>query len=184
MDAGRLILRLVIGGFFVGHGTQKLFGWFGGGGLEGTGQFFSSLGLKPGRRNAVAAGVSEAGAGSLLALGLATPLAAAALISVMATALRTVHIKNGPWITEGGYEYTAVMIAALLALAGGGPGAVSLDRALGIERRGLGWLVLAAALGFGASAAAIEMGKQGAAAEPEPESAADVTATGEDAVTV
>lgn len=178
MNTGRLILRLMIGGFFIGHGTQKLFGWFGGGGLEGTSGFMTSLGLRPGRRNAIAAGLSEAGGGGLLALGLATPLAAASLISVMTTALRTVHLKNGPWISNGGYEYTAVMIAALLLLAEAGPGSVSLDAALGTERRGLTWMALAAALGFGMSAAAIELGRRGA--EPaEPEIDADA-ATGED----
>ncbi|MFA4965206.1 MAG: DoxX family membrane protein [Thermoleophilia bacterium] len=96
MSLGRLILRLAIGGFFIGNGTQKLFGWFGGGGLEPTGQGFAALGLAPGRRNALLAGTAETGGGGLLTLGLVTPLAAAALIAVMLTAIRTVHLKNGP----------------------------------------------------------------------------------------
>ncbi len=79
MKLARLFLRLTIGGLFVGHGTQKLLGWFGGHGLEATGQFFETLGMRPGRRNALAAGVAEAGGGAALALGLATPLAASAL---------------------------------------------------------------------------------------------------------
>ncbi len=91
MALGRLLIRTVVGGFFVGHGTQKLFGWFGGPGLEGTGQFFETIGLRPGRRNAIAAGTTEALGGALLAAGLATPLAAAGLSSVMLTAIRTVH---------------------------------------------------------------------------------------------
>ena len=71
-DLGRLLLRVTVGSIFVEHGTQKLFGWFGGHGLDGSGQFFESIGLRPGRRNAMAAGVAEAGGGTLLALGLAT----------------------------------------------------------------------------------------------------------------
>ena len=81
--------------------------------------------------------LAESGGGALLALGLATPLAEAVLISVMLTAIRTVHWKNGPWATNGGYEYNVVLISALLGLAEAGPGSLSLDRALGIERLGL-----------------------------------------------
>src|SRR4051812_22836599 len=77
MDVGRILLRGAIGATFVVHGTQKLFGWFGGYGPDGTGQFFESMGLRPGKRNAVAAGATEAGSGVLIALGLAPPLAAA-----------------------------------------------------------------------------------------------------------
>src|ERR671939_594797 len=89
MDVGRLLLRLTIGGTFCVHGTQKLFGWFGGYGPDGTGQFFESLGLRPGKRNAIAAGATEAGGGVLIALGLATPLAAAGLSAAEITALGT-----------------------------------------------------------------------------------------------
>jgi putative oxidoreductase len=159
----------MIGGFFVGHGTQKLFGWFGGSGLEATGTGFEAIGLVPGRRNALMAGLAESGGGALLALGLATPLAEAVLVSVMLTAIRTVHWKNGPWATNGGYEYNVVLISALLALAEVGPGRWSLDRALGIERSGLLWTVLAASLGtagsLGATAASRPAG--GEVAEPE-----------------
>src|SRR3954453_3387049 len=137
MKLWRLILRVLIGGLFVGHGTQKLFGWFGGHGLEGTSGFFESLGLKPGRRNAIAAGTAEAGGGALLAAGLATPLAGAAITGTMATAIRHVHAPKGPWTTEGGWEYNAVLIAAVFAIVEQGPGPVSLDQALGIERSGL-----------------------------------------------
>ena len=73
MKLGRLILRLIVGGYFFGHGTQKLFGWFGGHGPEGTGQFFESIGLRPGKRHALAAGAAEAGGGALLVVGAATP---------------------------------------------------------------------------------------------------------------
>src|SRR5258708_428556 len=136
MKLGRLALRLAVGGFFVGHGTQKLFGWFGGHGLEGTGQFFENLGLRPGKRHALAAGAAEAGGRALLVLGAATPLASSVLIATMLTAIHRVHLKNGPWTTNGGYEYNVVLIAAALALAETGPGEPSVDSALGIERHG------------------------------------------------
>jgi putative oxidoreductase len=112
----RLILRVLIGGLFVGHGTQKLFGWFGGHGPDRTGGFFESVGLKPGKQNAVAAGVAEAGGGALLATGVALPLAGAAITATMATAIRHVHAEKGPWTTNGGWEYNAVLIAATLAV--------------------------------------------------------------------
>jgi putative oxidoreductase len=110
------ILRLLIGGLFVGHGAQKLFGWFGGHGIEGTGGFFESLGIKPGKQAAIMAGASEAGGGLLLASGVATPLAGAAITGSMVQAIRSVHAPKGPWVTEGGWEYNAVLIAAVLAL--------------------------------------------------------------------
>ena len=170
MDLGRLLLRLVIGGLFIGHGTQKLFGWFGGPGLEATSEGFESMGLAPGRRNALAAGITETAAGTTLALGLATALAAAGLISVMLTAIRTVHWKNGPWSTNGGYEYNAVLIAALLGLAEAGPGQYSLDHALGLERSGLIWLITALAAGTAGSLSATAIAHQ-QGEEPELASA-------------
>src|SRR4051794_32509482 len=109
MSFGKLALRITLGSFFIGHGTQKLFGWFGGHGLEGTAGFFEGqLGLRPGKRHATAAGVAEAGGGALLILGGAgIPLATAALTGTMVTAIRKVHLQNGPWVTESGYEYNA-----------------------------------------------------------------------------
>src|SRR3954447_2522196 len=108
MKLTRFVLRALIGGLFIGHGTQKLFGWFGGHGLEGTGGFFETLGLRPGKRNAIAAGVAEAGGGALLASGIALPLAGAAITGTMTTAIRHVHGSKGPWTTDGGWEYNAV----------------------------------------------------------------------------
>src|SRR6185436_3437036 len=99
MDLGRLLLRGVVGPLFAAHGTQKLFGWFGGHGIEGTGGFFESLGLKPGRPNAVLAGVAEAGGGALLASGVASPVGGAAITATMTTAIRHVHGPKGPWNT-------------------------------------------------------------------------------------
>src|SRR3954451_9342931 len=98
MDLGRFFLRAVVGPLFVGHGTQKLFGWFGGHGPDGTGGFFEGLGLKPGKRHATAAGVAEAGGGRLLTLGAATPVAAAMVSGTMITAIRKVPLPKGPWV--------------------------------------------------------------------------------------
>lgn len=150
MDVSRLIVRLLVGGLFVGHGSQKLFGWFGGAGPAGTGEFFESTGLRAGRRHAVAAGAAEAGGGLLLALGLATPMAGAALSSVMLGAIRRVHWKNGIWSANGGWEYNAVLLAVLFELNENGPGRLSLDALLGTERQGTRWALgalLAGALG-------------------------------------
>ncbi len=160
MALGRLVLRLLIGGLFVGHGLQKLIGWFGGPGLEQTGGFFESLELRPGRRHALAAGAAEAAGGALLALGLATPLAAASLIAVMATAIRKVHLQNGVWASDGGFEYNAVLIAALTLLAETGPGRLSLDAAFGIEKRGVRWGLAALSGGAIGSATIIKLGRR------------------------
>ena len=145
MDLGRILLRLTIGGTFFVHGTQKLFGWFGGYGPDGTGQFFESLGLRPGKRNAVAAGATETGAGILIALGLATPLAAAGLSAVMITALRTAVWNEGIKPATG--EHEVLLAAAAVALTETGPGAPSLDSALGLERNGTGWALAALSAG-------------------------------------
>ena len=173
MKIGRLLLRLTVGGFFFGHGTQKLFGWFGGHGIDATSQMFEGLGMRPGRRNAVAAGLAEAGGGAALAAGFATPLAAGALTSVMLTAINRVHLKNGPWVTNGGYEYNAVLIAAVLALTEVGPGDLSLDHALDKERSGPGWTLAAAAIGAAGAVGAHQM----AARYPAPPAASSAQPT-------
>ena len=129
------LLRTIVGGLFIGHGLQKLAGWFGGHGPEGTGQFFDSLGLKPGRRNAVAAGVAETAGGALVALGRGrlTTLGAAALTGTMVTAIRHVHAPKGPWNTDGGYEYNLVLLAAVAAITdrSAGPAAAAGQLAAG-----------------------------------------------------
>lgn len=164
MKLGLLVTRTVVGGLFVGHGTQKLFGWFGGHGLEGTGQFFDSIGVRPGKRSAIAAGAAEAVGGAFLIAGLFTPLGAAALSATMVTAIRQVHGAKGPWVTEGGYEYNLVLLATMFALTEAGPGPISLDHALGTERCGTPWAIaqLAARCGRGRVGA----GRQARAAEP------------------
>src|SRR4051794_41347469 len=126
MNLALFILRLAVGGFFVGHGAQKLFGSFGGHGLDGTGQFFESLGMRPGRQHATAAGIAEFGGGLLLVFGLLTPFAAAAITAVMVVAILTGHAENRAWGTDGGYEDNARLAGAVVALAGGGAGAWAL----------------------------------------------------------
>src|SRR5215203_5380857 len=116
MGLFRLIARVTIGLLFFGHGAQKLFGWFGGGGLQGTAAGFESMGLRPGRRNAVVAGLAEAGGGLMFATGTATPVAAAGLSGSMITAIKTVHWDKGVWTTQGGYEYNLVLLAAVFGL--------------------------------------------------------------------
>lgn len=175
MKLGRLLLRVLVGGLFVGHGTQKLFGWFGGHGLDATSKGFEAMGMRPGRRNAIAAGAAEAGGGAALALGLATPFAASALTGVMLTAIHRVHFKNGPWVTNGGYEYNLVLIAAALAVTDLGPGDVSIDHLAGRELSGPGWALAALALGAGGAVGAHML----AASAPAPEAPAQSTESAE-----
>jgi len=168
MKFGLTLLRVIVGVLFFGHGTQKLYGWFGGHGIEGTAGFFESIGLKPGRKHATAAGAAEAGGGALLALGFLTPAAAASLIGVMSTAIRKVHAKNGPWAGDGGYEYNLALIAIMVTLADLGPGHVSLDHALGIEVKGPLVAPLALAAGIGGATVLTEAGSQDTEPAPAP----------------
>ena len=147
MAVGRLIERALIGGLFIGHGTQKLFGWFDGPGLAGTEGMMASLKMHPAKANALAAGVTETAGGALIAAGLATPAAAAALTGVMTTAINTVHLPNGVWAANGGWEYNAVLIAAVTTLAEVGPGELSLDHAFGLDLKGPKWALGSLALG-------------------------------------
>ncbi|MGN6379097.1 MAG: DoxX family protein [Gaiellales bacterium] len=172
MKVGKLMARVVIGGLFVGHGTQKLFGWFEGPGIDDTAEGFEKMGMRPGRRHATAAGLAETAGGVMLALGLFTPLAASMLSGVMFTAIRKVHFKNGLWVTKGGYEYNLVLLAALMALTDAGPGSPSLDSALGIRARGAYWAVAELAAGAAGSQLALissEPAPAEQAAEPAPQ---------------
>ncbi|MFD8273244.1 DoxX family protein [Streptomyces flaveolus] len=148
-DLGLLLLRLGTGGVLAAHGAQKLLGWFGGGGIEGTGKAMESMGYTPGRASATAAGLAEAGGGLLLALGLATPAAGAAAAGAM-TGAAAVHAPNGFFAQTGGYEYAASLGLTAAGLAITGPGRLSVDHALGhaVNRN---WMVPAA---FAATAAA------------------------------
>jgi putative oxidoreductase len=163
----RTLLRVLIGGLFVGHGTQKLFGWFGGFGPEGTGQFFDSIGLRPGRRNAMVAGASEAGGGALLAAGLLTPVAGTLLTAVMAQAIRSLKMDKGPFASDGGWELEALFAGAALTFVEIGPGPVSLDHALGIERSGTVWALLALAAGVAGPMVVVSGGDAPQAQAPE-----------------
>jgi putative oxidoreductase len=137
MDLGLLLLRVVLGVLLAAHGAQKLFGWFGGYGLAGTGGFLESIGFRPGKLQAFVAGSAELGGGLLLALGLATPLAAVLLVAVMLVATVSVHWAKGLFVTNGGYEYNLVIGVAALALAFTGPGAYSVDAVVGLDATGV-----------------------------------------------
>jgi len=130
-DVGLLVLRVVVGVLFMGHGLQKLAGWFGGHGLAGTGQWLEAIGLRPGRAWALLAGVLETVGGLLFALGLFTPLGTVFISAVMLMAIARVHWAKGPWIANGGYEHALTALAAAIAVALVGPGAYALDRYLG-----------------------------------------------------
>jgi putative oxidoreductase len=127
-----------------------------------------ALDMRPTRPNALAAGISETAGGALLVAGAATPLAASSLIGTMLTAIRKVHKTQGVWAAQGGWEYNAVLIAALFALIDTGPGELSVDAALGRDEWGPGWALGGLALGAAASSAAIAMGGRA----PTPEDAA------------
>lgn len=165
MDLALLVMRLVIGLLFVAHGSQKLFGVFGGGGLKGTADMFDAISLRPGRLHAPAAGTAEFVGGALLALGLVTPVGAALVIAVMVAAVATVHLPKGIWNSNGGYEYNAVMVAVAFALAGVGPGQWSLDNALGIDWSSTGWALAALGVGLIGGLGTVISGRMAAARE-------------------
>ena len=123
LSTGLLIARLIFGLGMSAHGAQKLFGWFGGWGIAGTAGFFESLGFRPGRLFAAAAGASEFGGGLLLALGLLGPLGSALVIGVMTVAALSVHSQNGLFATSNGVELPLLYAGAAAGLALTGPGA-------------------------------------------------------------
>ncbi|MEA2375004.1 MAG: putative oxidoreductase [Thermoleophilaceae bacterium] len=161
MEEGLLILRVVVGVLFVGHGAQKLFGIWGGHGIDGTAGFFEGIGLRPGRLHATAAGFNELAGGALLAVGLFTPLAAVLLIATMTAAIVTVHGPKGAWASNGGYEYNLVLVAVAFAVTAVGSGTLSLDNALGLDDRGIGWALGALALGLIGGLGAVAWGRMG-----------------------
>src|SRR5713226_2567407 len=133
LSAALLIARLVVGLSISAHGAQKLFGWFGGYGLAGTGGFFEQLGFRPGRLFAALASVTELGAGLLIALGFLGPVGPALLLSVMIVAAVTVHWGKGFFATSNGIELPLLFATVGVALAFTGPGAYSLDALLGLQ---------------------------------------------------
>ena len=145
-DLGMLIGRVVFGALFAAHGSQKLFGWFRGDGLQRTGDSFESLGFHPGRTFAAAAGVTELASGLLIMLGFLGPVGPTLLLSVTTAAIVTVHWGNGLLATSNGSELPLLYATAAIGLALSGPGALSLDALLGISAPWSGnltWAVLA-----------------------------------------
>jgi len=142
---GLLLLRIVVGVLFMGHGLQKLLGWFGGAGLAGTASMFDRGGLGPGRITAPLGGAAEFGGGLSLAFGFLTPFGAMAVLVMMAGAVVAVHAKNGLWNQNGGSEFPIVLGAIALALTLTGPGRWSVDHVAGWRLAG-GWWALAAAI--------------------------------------
>jgi putative oxidoreductase len=180
---GLFIIRLVLGLLLVGHGTQKLFGWYGGHGLRGTGGFFESLGFRPGHIMAGIAGLSEAGGGLLLVLGLLTPLGAAMVAGTMLVAAVSVHAPNGLWATNGGYEVPLLYGLVAIGLAFTGAGGWSIDSAADIPwTRGWGAgllaIVLAAVAGgvTNARRASVDSSNEDAQAYPADPATADAEA--------
>jgi len=132
MNEGLFLARLVFGLLMAGHGSQKLFGWFGGYGLNGTGGFFETLGFRPGRFYAAAASLGEIVGGVLLVLGFLGPIGPAIILGVMIVAAVSVHWKNGIFATSNGIELPLLYAAAAVALAFTGPGRFSVDALLGL----------------------------------------------------
>src|SRR5213075_2748889 len=130
MELGLLVLRVIIGLLFFGHGAQKLFGWFGGYGLEGTGQWMASIGLAPGYLMALLAGAAEFFGGLALIAGLLVRPAAASLAVAMLVAIFSVHIGKGLFVDKNGYEYALALLAVAVSLVFAGAGRGSVDRAL------------------------------------------------------
>ncbi len=178
MNLGKILLRVVVGGVFIGHGLQKLTGSFGGSGLSGTEKMAEKLELHPARRNALAVALTETAGGAAIVAGAATPLAAAGLISTMLTAVRKVHFKNGPWNSAGGYEYNAVLIAAVAAIAGGA-GKVSIDGLFGKAKWGAKGTLFALGAGIVGSFVVVALGRHNAppVEEADAEVAVGDTAT-------
>jgi putative oxidoreductase len=160
MNLALFALHVTIGALLAAHGAQKLFGSFGGAGLDGTADVFDRLGLRPGRLYAPVAGCAEFLGGLALALGLLTPFAAAAAIAVMTAAILSVHLPNGFFNTNRGYEFNPTLIAVAFALAGVGPGEWSLDHAFGIDLTGAGWALGALAAGVVGGAGAVAAGRR------------------------
>ncbi|MBV9369558.1 MAG: DoxX family protein [Frankiales bacterium] len=165
MAEGLFFLRLFLGVLLFAHGTQKLFGWFGGHGPDATGGFFEQVGHRPGRQMAILAGLSEAGGGTLLVLGLINPLACAIIIGVMVTAAVSVHGDKGLWATNGGYELPLTNAVIAGALAFTGAGSFSFDNAIGLNLSG--WLWGIAAVVVGLIGAGVQLARRETAVDTE-----------------
>ncbi|MEW1863333.1 MULTISPECIES: DoxX family membrane protein [unclassified Streptomyces] len=174
-DIGLLALRLGAGSVLFAHGAQKLFGWFGGGGLAGTAGAMEHMGFRPGKPAAVAAGLGEAGGGALLALGLATPAAGAAAAGAMAGAV-SVHAPAGFFAMSGGFEHPALLGWTAAALGLAGPGRLSLDH-LSDHCLDRPWVIAAAFSAAALGAAAVVTTRNRAVANDSREAATSEDAT-------
>lgn len=148
-DLGILLIRIIVGAAIASHGAQKLFGWFGGHGIKGTGGFFEGLGFHPGTFFATAAGGAEFFGGLLILLGLGGPLGAVLVGATMIVAMVTVHLKNGFFAGSNGIEVPLIYALAAFALAFAGPGSLSLDQAAGwtsLDSSTMAWYGLALAI--------------------------------------
>jgi putative oxidoreductase len=134
LGMGLLIGRLILGVLMAGHGTQKLFGWFGGYGIAGTAGFFENLGFRPGRLFVATAALAEVASGILIALGLLGPVGPALMLSVMIVAAISVHWKHGVFATTNGIELPLLYAAGAVALGFTGPGPFSLDAVLQVDQ--------------------------------------------------
>ncbi|MDR0270119.1 DoxX family protein [Paenibacillus sp.] len=123
---GLLMIRLIVGLTFAGHGAQKLFGWFGGHGIKGTAGWLESINVKPALPVAIVTGLFELMGGVLFAAGVWTPIAAVMIVVTMIGAIVTVHGKNGYWVTSNGFEYNLILIAVVVGVALTGPGSYHL----------------------------------------------------------
>ena len=167
MDTALLIARVFFGLGLAAHGAQKLFGWFGGGGINKTGEFMVKLGWNQGRFFATAAGLDEFGSGLLVALGFLWPVGPALMILVMLTATFSVHIRNGFFATKNGIEMPMLYAMAAFVLEFTGPGEYSLDRFLGLDRfygQRNSWIAILAAVAIALLNVAIRRPKPHAAA--------------------
>jgi putative oxidoreductase len=159
MELGLFIIHVTVGVLLVAHGAQKLFGAFEGPGIEGMGGALESMGIRPGRHMAFAAGASEFFGGLLLALGLVTPLAAVLIASTMLVASRTAHGGKGPFASKGGWELPLTNAVVAIGLAFNGAGQWSLDHAIGWDVAGFWWGAAAAAATVLGALGAIVVGR-------------------------
>lgn len=163
MDAGLLVVRVVLGAIMAAHGAQKLLGWFGGHGIAGTGGWLESMGFRHARLHATVNGLAEFGGGILLIVGLLTPLGGAAVAGVMFVAIATVHWANGFFNSSGGYEFNLLIVATAIGLATTGPGEISVDHLIGWALAGPAWGLSAVGV------AALTAGSVLAMRKPQPE---------------
>ena len=165
--AGLLVIRVFIGLLLFAHGAQKLFGWFGGGGVAGTEGMMRKLGYRPHRPMALLGGLAEAGGGTLLALGFLMPFAIFAIVGQFTNIVLAVHRPNGLWNTQGGYEFPLTLLVVTAAFGLTGPGRYSIDAAIGWTVAGWAWFAAEVVLGVLVGFAVMATRRPPRAAEPE-----------------